>query len=419
MFSHLIFLILAVSLITFANGLPLPLWVTSTGFTVAWGACAYFLLLILIYWQGQGRLLTKGEAYVLVQVELLGFLALFLFALGGNALFFPLLTLNALLNLLLYFGGMALFYYSWAQKEGESLPQLTASQQIRLTFPFVVPFILFLAMVDLLNYLPALSENSGLLWILEIVFLILTLLFLPCLLIAVWQCVPMQDQILKARLEKVCDTAGFKHGGILDWTLLNRSHTAAILGILPSFRYILFTKGLQKELSPESLEAVLAHEIGHSAHRHLLLYPWIFLGVVVLTTLYTLLIGSPLEENYLQSPFYPFLLFLPYALILWFYFRYIFGFFSRLFERQADLHCFALKIPADHMIHALDDIAKATGFTHSAPNWHHHSIQDRIDFLEKAKKNPNLITHHHRLVNVALLIYTAILLGGFYLMENL
>lgn len=419
MFSHLIFLILTVLLITFAFAVPPSPWITSMWFTMGWGALIYVALLLLIYWQGKRFKNARGLTYNLVQLELLIFLAIFLIPLGGNTLFPQSLTLNALANLLLYFGGIGVYYYAKAQKEGDSNPQLTASQQIRFILPFVAPFLIFIGLVDLLDHFPVLTENSWLLWVIELALLLLTLLLMPPLLVAVWQCEPMENVELKNRLESLCKKAGFKHGGILDWTLLNRSHTAAILGVLPQWRYLLFTKTLQEELSPEAVEAVLAHEIGHSQRRHLLYYPFIFLGLVVVTSLYSQWISPAVESWFSHSIFYPLALFLPYALILWLYFRYVFGFFSRLFERQADLHCFELDIHPDHMINALDDVARATGFTHSAPNWHHYSIAERIDFLENAKQNPQFIKKHHRFVNTALIVYAAIMLFGAYLMEKI
>ena len=418
MFSHLIFLILTVLLITFAFAVPPSPWVASMWFTVGWGALLYAGLLLLVYWQGRLFKSGRGLIYNLVQLELLLFLAIFLIPLGGNQLFPQSLTVNAVANLLLYFGAIGVFYYGKAQKEGEFQPHLTARQQVRFLLPFAAPFLVFIGLVDLLDHFPILAENNYLLWTLELALLLMTLLFMPPLLVSAWQCEPMRNLELKKRLEDLCQKAGFKQGGILDWTLLNRSHTAAILGVLPRFRYVLFTKKLQEELSPEAIEAVLAHEIGHSQRHHLFYYPFIFLGLVVVTSLYSQWMGPSIDNWFSQSLFYPFALFVPYALILWLYFRYVFGFFSRLFERQADLHCFELNIPPDHMINALDDVARATGFTHSAPNWHHYSIQERIDFLEKAKQNPHHIKKHNWRVSLALIAYAAIMLFGVFLMEK-
>ena len=88
-----------------------------------------------------------------------------------------------------------------------------------------------------------------------------------------------------------------------------------------------------------------------------------------------------------------------------FYFRYVYGYFSRLFERQADLHVFKLGIPAEFMIEALDEIAVAAGVDASRPDWHHHSIQARIDFIKHMQKNPKDIGKYHGKVRLVISIY--------------
>ena len=284
--------------------------------------------------------------------------------------------------------------------------------------PFALPFLAFLASLKLLENLPfplvqeALQSVPFLILFSCVMFGLMTLLF-PPLIVRIWGCQPMQPSPLKTRLEAFCAQAGFKHAGMLDWTLLNRSHTAAILGVVPRFRYILFTKRLQEDLSPEALEAVLAHEIGHNFRRHLLLLPLILLGLFLCLWAYTVW-GTPLLEYAfeLHPLFYPLALFLPYALILALYLRFVVGFFSRLFERQADLHCFEVGIPAENMIKALDDVAIATGFTHATPSWHHYSIQQRMDFLQACIQDPTRIAQHHRKVYQALLIYVGLLIVG-------
>ena len=39
--------------------------------------------------------------------------------------------------------------------------------------------------------------------------------------------------------------------------------TAAVMGLIKKFRYILVTQGLLQMLEPEEIDAVIAHEIGH------------------------------------------------------------------------------------------------------------------------------------------------------------
>jgi STE24 endopeptidase len=91
------------------------------------------------------------------------------------------------------------------------------------------------------------------------------------------------------------------------------------------------------------------------------------------------------------------------------YFRFVFGHFSRLFERQADLHIFATNRPPQWMAEALDHIGRATGYSHNKPNWHHHSIQNRIDFIHQSIANPALVKQHHRLVRLNIICYFIIL----------
>ena len=105
-------------------------------------------------------------------------------------------------------------------------------------------------------------------------------------------------------------------------------------------------------------------------------------------------------------------MFIPYAIIIAVYFRFVFGYFSRLFKRQADLYGVQLGIPIEHMIRALDDVAIATGYTHSVPNWHHHSLQERIDFLQAVIQDPTLVEKHNRRVRLSLAIYFAALFVG-------
>ncbi len=201
---------------------------------------------------------------------------------------------------------------------------------------------------------------------------------------------------------------------------MNDMLTAGIVGIVPKLRYVMFTKRLLRELSPEAIEAILAHEIGHNYRKHLLIYPLILLGMIVCIGLFSMFFSDALihfltlEE--LTHPTQPWniygiiILFAIYASIIGLYFRFVFGLFSRLFERQADLHVYHLQIPPEHMILALDQVGIATGHSHRIPSWHHYSIQERIDFLKETIRNPSEIQHHHRRVKLFLVGYLLLLI---------
>lgn len=56
------------------------------------------------------------------------------------------------------------------------------------------------------------------------------------------------------------------------------------------------------------------------------------------------------------------------------YFRYVFGYFMRNFERQADTYIYALFNSAGALISTLEKIAASSGQSPDKPNWHHFSI---------------------------------------------
>lgn len=300
----------------------------------------------------------------------------------------------------LYLIGLGLYYKTSATNR-------KAEQQMRFLLPFALPLLFFTFILDLLftesnPYLSLFSDSPLLFLATGFILTAGIMLVFPAIIQAVWQCEPLSREYpeLAGRLEKLCKKAHFKHAGIKVWTVMNDSLTAAIIGIVPRFRYIMFTKKILNLLSPESIEAILAHEIGHSYRRHLLIYPLIILGMTLCLSVF----GS-LFEGHIS----PFIFFILYACTIGLYLRVIFGFFSRNFERQADLHVFNLDIQPKYMIEALHEVAVASGNIHLIPSWHHYSIQQRIDFLNEAIRNPSVIERHHRFVKKALIIYLVLL----------
>jgi len=227
----------------------------------------------------------------------------------------------------------------------------------------------------------------------------------------IWQCKPLKDEepLLTEQLELLCKKASFKHAGIKIWTVMNDSLTAAIIGLLPKFRYVMFTKKLIKTVSETAILAILAHEIGHGFRKHLLIYQFIILGLFFSLILLESILGGLLPS---------FIFFVLYVSTVLLYFRFVFGFFSRMFERQADLHVYELDLDPKFMIEALDQVAKASGNIHSIPCWHHYSIHDRIDFLNKTIENPSLIKKHHAFVKKACVLYFITLIVLFLVVLN-
>ena len=68
----------------------------------------------------------------------------------------------------------------------------------------------------------------------------------------------------------------------------------------------------------------------------------------------------------------------------------------RNFERQADTHVYALFDSSKPLIATLKKIAVASGQPPDKPDWHHFSIKERIDFLQRCETDKTWITRQNR-----------------------
>ncbi len=405
-----------------------------------WGLALYALVCILIIGQNQliirNRRERSGSLLFIANIELLSALALFFFYFAGQRIvtFNQVLTPVILLSLTLYFIGLFIFHWSlFSTLRRQSFSAAPSRfhyvlRPLRFLMPFAIPFVAFSVLGDLLMLFPEdgvawLSINGPMGWIISLgistFFVTAMLIFFPPLLTYCWNCQPLPAGPTRERLNTWCRKAQFQHAGMLTWPVMGQHLTAAIIGVIPRFRYVMFTPALLHQLSPESLEAVLVHEIGHTRHRHLIIYPFIILGAMILVGLVTELflpsLNGYLDLQHFHDPtgpwlsLKPVLLCLIYVVILSIYFRLVFGFFSRMFERQADLACFDVEMPPSHMKEALNEVGYLSGNIHDHPSWHHYSIRQRMQFLQKAEDNPDLVTRHHRFVRKSLLIYFTLL----------
>jgi STE24 endopeptidase len=82
---------------------------------------------------------------------------------------------------------------------------------------------------------------------------------------------PLENEDLKQRLVRLSERAGTKVRGIYKWHLSEKSRKAnAALTGLGATRRIILADTLLDHYSPDEIEAVLAHELGHHVHRHIL-----------------------------------------------------------------------------------------------------------------------------------------------------
>jgi Zn-dependent protease with chaperone function len=259
---------------------------------------------------------------------------------------------------------------------------------LRLFFALLFPLLLLYLLEETADYLSfdyPLRTGS---------FILLILVIAPALMVKVLPVYELSSPYLRNLIESFTSALKIKFRNILVLEPIGpRLYTAGVLGFFPPFRYLFFSEPLLKVLDEDEVLGVLAHEVAHLRNHHGL---WLFL-LLFSFTLYLL--------NSL------FLFFLPFALmfedvdafsdffetnkeileiILSFYliilaflfFRYIFAYFLRSLEREADMFaCYYLgsEVP---LVKALYKVGEATGQLFEK-SWHHYGLYERIYFLRK------------------------------------
>jgi len=439
MYTNLILFLVAIFLFTIES-VPKAPWLSS------WQALALLIFLLAGYGKIARKLFSRQQAttaagYFRTEKQLavtaLVFYGATLYCCDPKyyLLLLPLgNTMPALVNfagLLLFIAYLALMW-SAGQHNYERIfarnyrPLVFIRNNIKVNLPIVLPWIIISLLSDIVALLPlpglqkfVASEWGDLL--LFAVFLLFVVLFFPPLVRRLWGCQKLPAGYLKDQLDAFCATQNFSTEFYL-WPLFEgRVLTAGVVGIIPGLRYILITPALIETLSREELEAVIAHEIGHVKKYHLLLYVFLLSGFSLLAgmlaepLIYLLLSQNFLNKLILESGIAADSIVtvvgaVPLFLFLLLYFRFLFGYFIRNFERQADLFSLAAIGNARAMVSAFEKIAVLSGNIREERNWHHFGIGERIDCLLRAKKEPDLIKRHNRKVRRSLFVYVAVLL---------
>nr|HID59591.1 tetratricopeptide repeat protein [Desulfobacterales bacterium] len=332
----------------------------------------------------------------------------------------------------LFFIGLFLAYLSiiWASAH-ESYRRLSGSRlskksyilsNISFNIPFILPWLIISSIVDLINILPinilkhCIQTQEGQVLFFSVFLLVLSIV-VPALIKPFWGLHPLPSGPKRRRIEEICKRTKLGYKEIMLWPILEgRMLTAGVMGLFKRFRYILVTEALLQLLDDEEIDAVMAHEIGHIKRRHLLFYVIFFLGYVVLSyALFDLIVYSLLYNDFIYDllvPGYPssqtmssILFTIPLAIILLIYFRFIFGYFMRNCEREADLYAYLLLRTARPLISSLKKIALCSGQSMDRPNWHHFSIRERIDYLANCENDKRYILKHQRKLKTSMLAY--------------
>jgi Zn-dependent protease with chaperone function len=241
---------------------------------------------------------------------------------------------------------------------------------------------------------------------------------------------PLPDGLLRRRLLAAAGRLGFRCSDILLWNTRGGVANALVAGVLPLLRYVVLTDRLVAELSPDEIEAVFGHEVGHIKHRHMLYYVgflvasmmavWAVVAVYVLPRLDA--VPSLHERDDLAV--------LALIGLLGAYIFVVFGFVSRSCERQADLYgCRAVSCTrpdcAGHdgtaplppggaglcptgirtFIAALEKVCDLNGISRDRPgllqSWQHSTPARRVGFLRRVQADPVVERRFQRATTVA------------------
>jgi len=347
----------------------------------------------------------------------------------GIWLFEAIPTLQALLFMALFVGYLAIVWsnahVAYRHIYGADLTrQAYVASNIAFSVPVLLPWLLLSGIADLILALPfdlpreVLRSPEG-----EtayfLFFLFAVAVIGPLIIQKFWRCRPLEAGYHRQRIEALCRRADLKYADIMYWPIFGgRMITAGVMGLVSRFRYILVTDALLRILSPEEVDAVIAHEIGHVKKHHLLFYLFFFIGYMVIAyatfdlIVYLIIFSEPIYRFVFMTGISRTTVttgLLSLAIIFNFlvYFRFIFGYFMRNFERQADASVYGLFASAAPLISTFEKIVAVSGHSPDKPNWHHFSIGQRVDFLNRCEADRTWVRRHDRKVRVSIAIYMA------------
>ncbi|MDP3210420.1 M48 family metallopeptidase [Methylotenera sp.] len=197
------------------------------------------------------------------------------------------------------------------------------------------------------------------LWVIWSVFNLLMLAIYPTFIAPFFnKFTPLEDQNLKQRIETLLTKCGFKSQGlfVMDGSARSSHGNAYFTGFGASKRVVFFDTLLDR-LNPDEIEAVLAHELGHFKHHHVIkriamMFFVSFLGLALLGWLmnqpwFYSGLGVSQMSNYMAL-----VLFLLVSPVFLFILRPIMASYSRKNEFEADSYA-AKHADAKYLIEAL------------------------------------------------------------------
>ena len=203
---------------------------------------------------------------------------------------------------------------------------------------------------------------------------------------------PLEDEELKRRLIMLGQRAGTHVRGVYRWRLSEKSKKAnAALTGLGNTRRIILADTLLDNYTADEIEAVLAHELGHHVHRHILKSILIQAGTTFVGfwaanfTLHYAVDHHMFEE---LSDFANLPLLALVSVVLGFVLMPALNAYSRFNERQADRYAFESITTIDPFVSSMNKLAEQNLAERAPSKWvewffhSHPSISRRLAAAE-------------------------------------
>src|SRR5579863_8122661 len=173
---------------------------------------------------------------------------------------------------------------------------------------------------------------------------------------------PLENEDLRRRLVVLSERAGTRVRGVYRWKLSEKSKKAnAALTGLGATRRIILADTLLDNYTPDEIEAVLAHELGHHVHRHILKSIFVQAAITLLGfwaanwTLHYAVDQHMFEE---LSDFANLPLLALVSTVLSFLLMPALNAYSRYNERQADRYAFESIDSIDPFVSSMNKLAE-------------------------------------------------------------
>ena len=204
---------------------------------------------------------------------------------------------------------------------------------------------------------------------------------------------PLDNADLKSRLVGLSERAGTRVRGVYKWNLSEKSKKAnAALTGLGNTRRIILADTLLENYSADEIEAVLAHELGHHVHKHILKSIFVQAGITLFGfwaanwTLHYAVDQHMFEE---LSDFANLPLLALVSVVLSFVLMPAMNAYSRFNERQADRYAFETTASVQPFISSMNKLAEQNLAERAPSKWvewffhSHPSISRRLAAAEE------------------------------------